>query len=167
MIALQQLLATSDKDSLEALRTLYQGTFVCAQRLIALNIRATQAIMESNLSGIRAMVSAQGVPAFCAAQSDIAHRLIQQSVGYAVDFNEVIAENQNVLAGLLKAYDVPPVEPSPSDTLTDEVAPPARTIMMLDVVRSMLVAATDSRNTMLEMAHQVDALVTPEADVQP
>jgi hypothetical protein len=59
--------------------------------------------MESNVSGIKAMMTAQGVPALCATQSEMAHQLIQQAVGYAIDFNEVIAENQQGLSGMLDA----------------------------------------------------------------
>ena len=77
MLTLQQLLASSGKDNIDALRALYEGTFVCAQRLIALNLRATQSIMESNVSGIKAVMSAKDVPEFCETQSEIAHKLIQ------------------------------------------------------------------------------------------
>ena len=59
MLTLQQLLDSSGKDNIDALRTLYEGTFVCAQRLISLNLRATQSIMESNVSSIKAMMTAR------------------------------------------------------------------------------------------------------------
>ena len=158
MLTLHQLLDSSGKDNIDALRTLYEGTFVCAQRLISLNLRATQSIMESNVSGIKAMMGAQGVPGFCETQSEIAHKLIQQTVGYAVDFNEVIAENQNELSGLLKAR-----AGALAQAITDRSTPetPAATdgTMMVDVVRTMLEAATSSRNYMLDMARQVDASV--------
>lgn len=159
MLTLQQLLDSSGKDNIDALRTLYEGTFVCAQRLISLNLRATQSIMESNVSGIKAMMTAQGVPGFCETQSEIAHKLIQQTVGYAVDFNEVIAENQNELSGLLKARSGALAQALTSQTAPEAYAAAGGT-MMVDVVRTMLDAATDSRNYMLEMARQVDASVT-------
>lgn len=159
MLTLQQLLDSSGKDNVDALRTLYEGTFVCAQRLISLNLRATQSIMESNVSSIKAMMTAQGVPGFCETQSEIAHKLIQQTVGYAVDFNEVIAENQNELSGLLKARSGALAQAITSQA-TPEAYAAAGGTMMVDLVRTMLDAATDSRNYMLEMARQVDASVT-------
>ena len=159
MLTLQQLLDSSGKDNVDALRTLYEGTFVCAQRLISLNLRATQSIMESNVSSIKAMMTTQGVPGFCETQSEIAHKLIQQTVGYAVDFNEVIAENQNELSGLLKARSGALTQAITSQA-TPEAYAAAGGTMMVDVVRTMLDAATDSRNYMLEMARQVDASVT-------
>lgn len=159
MLTLQQLLDSSGKDNVDALRTLYEGTFVCAQRLISLNLRATQSIMESNVSSIKAMMTAQGVQGFCETQSEIAHKLIQQTVGYAVDFNEVIAENQNELSGLLKARSGALAQAITSQA-TPEAYAAAGGTMMVDVVRTMLDAATDSRNYMLEMARQVDASVT-------
>ncbi len=162
MLTLQQLLDSSGKDNIDALRTLYEGTFVCAQRLISLNLRATQSIMESNVSGIKAIMTAQGVPGFCETQSEIAHKLIQQTVGYAVDFNEVIAENQNELSGLLKARSGALAQAFTSQTTSEAYAAAGGT-MMVDVVRTMLDAATDSRNYMLEMARQVDASVTESA----
>lgn len=159
MLTLQQLLASSGKDNIDALRALYEGTFVCAQRLIALNLRATQSIMESNVSGIKAVMSAKDVPDFCETQSEIAHKLIQQTVGYAVDFNEVIAENQNELSGLLKARSSVQ-EDAITSRNTPEAYASAGGMMMVDVVRTMLDAATNSRNYMLDMARQVDASVT-------
>jgi len=162
MLTLQQLLDSSGKDNIDALRTLYEGTFVCAQRLISLNLRATQSIMESNVSGIKAMMTARGVPSFCETQSEIAHKLIQQTVGYAVDFNEVIAENQNELSGLLKARAGALAQAVTGQT-TPEAYAAAGGTMMVDVVRTMLDAATDSRNYMLEIARQVDASVTASA----
>lgn len=145
MLTFQQLLTPSGQGNFDALRALYEGTFVCAQRLIALNVKATRSITESNLSGIRALMAAQGMPAFCETRSGIAHQLIQQAVGYAIDFNEVIAENQRELTRLLSAATK---LPAPTGSGQPE---------MLDVAKAVVEAATASRNTMLEIARQVDA----------
>lgn len=164
MPTLQQLLDSSGKDNIDALRTLYEGTFICAQRLIALNLRATQSIMESNVAGIKAVMSAKDVPDFCKTQSEIAHKLIQQTVGYAVDFNEVIAENQNELSRLLTARSSSLEQVITSNNPPKAYAAAGETMMVVDVVRTMLDAATHSRNFMLEMARQVDASVAGGAD---
>ena len=155
MFTLQQLLAPRGQDNIKTLQALYEGSFVCAQRLISLNLKATRSIMESNVSGIKAMMAAQGVPALCTTQSEMAHQLIQQAVGYAIDFNEVIAENQQGLSGVLDAGSGSPPTGAPVAKKTPTTA--AGTKMMIDVMKAMLDAATASRDTMLEMARQVDA----------
>ena len=53
MFTLQQLLAPRGQDNIKTLQALYEGSFVCAQRLISLNLKATRSIMESNVSGIK------------------------------------------------------------------------------------------------------------------
>jgi hypothetical protein len=102
--------------------------------------------MESNVSGIKAMMTAQGVPALCATQSEMAHQLIQQAVGYAIDFNEVIAENQQGLSGMLDAGSGSP--PPTGATVARRRRPRPREQKMVDVVKAMLDAATASRDTM-------------------
>lgn len=162
MFTLQQLLAPRGQDNIKTLQALYEGSFVCAQRLISLNLKATRSIMESNVSGIKAMMAAQGVPALCATQSEMAHQLIQQAVGYAIDFNEVIAENQQGLSGVLDAGSgSPPPTGAPVAEKTPTTAPGTK--VMIDVMKAMLDAATASRDTMLEMARQVDASVAGRA----
>jgi phasin family protein len=162
MFTLQQLLAPRGQDNIKTLQALYEGSFVCAQRLISLNLKATRSIMESNVSGIKAMMAAQGVPALCATQSEMAHQLIQQAVGYAIDFNEVIAENQQGLSGVLDAGSgSPPPNGAPVTEKTPTTA--AGTKVMIDVMKAMLDAATASRDSMLEMARQVDASVAERA----
>ncbi|MBN8283195.1 phasin family protein [Zoogloea sp.] len=158
MFTLQQLLAPRGQDNIKTLQALYEGSFVCAQRLISLNLKATRSIMESNVSGIKAMMAAQGVPALCATQSEMAHQLIQQAVGYAIDFNEVIAENQQGLSGVLDAGSGSP-QPSGAPVVEKTPTTAAGTRVMIDVMKAMLDAATASRDTMLEMARQVDASV--------
>ena len=59
MFTLQQLLAPRGPDNIKTLQALYEGSFVCAQRLISLNLKATRSIMESNVSGIKAMMAAR------------------------------------------------------------------------------------------------------------
>mgnify|MGYP000721137373 CR=1 FL=1 len=81
------------------------------------------------------------------AQSDMARKLIQQAVGYAVGFQEVVAENQQKLSNLSAATGDDGTPPAP-DTNT---AP-----LMIDVVSGLLDTAARSRDAMMEMARQVD-----------
>ena len=165
MITLQQLLATPGKDKLDAVSSIYRSAFFCAQRLIHLNIKATQSIMGGNMSAIEALTKAKDAGAWYATQTVMMQRLIDQIVGYAGDFNEVVAENQQELTRLIKAQ---------ADSLglakggTDS-SPHAGPAVMIDVVKSMLDAALKSRNSMLEMAQLVDDSrnVTPVAEAPP
>ena len=83
------------------------------------------------------------------------------NAGQAV-FNEVIAENQQGLSGMLDAGSG---SPPPTGATVAEKTPTttAGTKVMVDVVKAMLDAATASRDTMLEMARQVDASVAERA----
>ena len=160
MFTLQQLLATPGKDKLDAVSSIYRSAFFCAQRLIHLNIKATQSIMDGNMSAIDALTKARDAGAWYATQTVMMQRLIDQIVGYAGDFNEVVAENQQELTRLIKAQ---------ADSLglakggTDS-SPHAGPAVMIDVVKSMLDAALKSRNSMLEMAQLVDdSRATPPA----
>jgi len=152
MFTLQQLLATPGKDKLDAVSSIYRSAFFCAQRLIRLNIKATQSIMDGNMSAIDALTKARDAGAWYATQTAMMQRLVDQIVGYAGDFNEVVAENQQELSRLIKAQ---------ADSLGlveggSDSPPYAGPVVMIDVVKSMLDAALESRNSMLEMARLVD-----------
>lgn len=146
MITLESMLAGPGKDNLDAVSSLYLGAFVAAQRLVALNIRATQSLMERNMASVQALARARNLENWQEAQSAATQQLVNQIVGYAGDFNEVVAENQKELSSLLQA------------------APPALTAgkpaghapAMSEVVQTMLDAALQARNAMLDMARQVD-----------
>ncbi len=165
MITLQQLLATPGKDKLDAVSSIYRSAFFCAQRLIHLNIKATQSIMDGNMSAIDALTKAKDAGAWFATQTVMMQRLIDQIVGYAGDFNEVVAENQQELTRLIKAQaDRLGLAEGGSDS-----SPHVGPAVMIDVVKSMLDAALKSRNSMLEMAHLVDdsRATTPVAEASP
>ncbi|NML25141.1 phasin family protein [Zoogloea dura] len=146
MITLESMLANPGKDNLDAVSSLYLGAFVAAQRLVALNIRATQSLMESNMSSVQALARARNLENWQEAQSAATQQLVNQIVGYAGDFNEVVAENQKELTSLLQA--APPVPASGK--------PAANLLAMSEVVQTMLDAALHSRNAMLDMAMRVD-----------
>ena len=165
MFTLQQLLATPGKDKLDAVSSIYRSAFFCAQRLIHLNIKATQSIMDGNMSAIDALMKARDAGAWCATQTVMTQRLVDQIVGFAGGFNEVVAENQQELTRLIKAQtdSLGLVEGGSESSLH---AGPA---VMIDVVKSMLDAALKSRNSMLDMARLVDGSrnVTPVAEAPP
>lgn len=146
MITLESMLAGPGKDNLDAVSSLYLGAFVAAQRLVALNIRATQSLMERNMASVQALARARNLENWQEAQSAATRQLVDQIVGYAGDFNEVVAENQKELSSLLQAAPPPPPEGARAGAL------PA----MSEVVQTMLDAALHARDAMLEMAQQVD-----------
>jgi phasin family protein len=146
MITLESMLAGPGKDNLDAVSSLYLGAFVAAQRLVALNIRATQSLMERNMASVQALARARNLENWQEAQSAATQQLVNQIVGYAGDFNEVVAENQKELSSLLQAAPPAPATGKPAGH------PPA----MSEVVQTMLDAALQARNAMLDMARQVD-----------
>ena len=147
MFSLNDYLAGAGQGKLDALSSLYENAFICAHRVIALNLKATQSLMEGNLSEVRALLEAKDAASLYEAQSDMARKLIQQAVGYAVGFQEVVAENQQKLSNLseVAGADGTPAPPGAS------VAP-----LMIDVVSGLLDTAARSRDAMMEMARQVD-----------
>ncbi|MDD3352190.1 phasin family protein [Zoogloea sp.] len=157
MIPLNPLLASSGQDALDTLSTLCQGSLICAQRLISLNLRVAQTLMAGNVAGTDALLRAPDMTTIYDTQSRLSHQLMQQAVGYAVDFNEVVAENQQELADLLKAR---------TDSLTRALSgqgveqSAASATLMAGVVRSMLDSATQARDSMLEVARQAERNLT-------
>lgn len=147
MFSLNDYLAGAGQGKLDALSSFYENAFICAHRVIALNLKATQSLMEGNLSEVRALLEAKDAASLYEAQSDMARKLIQQAVGYAVGFQEVVAENQQKLSNLTEVVgdDGTPLVPGAS------AAP-----LMIDVVSGLLDAAARSRDAMMEMARQVD-----------
>jgi len=147
MFSLNDYLAGAGQGKFDALSSLYENAFICAHRVIALNLKATQSLMEGNLSEVRALLEAKDAASLYEAQSDMARKLIQQAVGYAVGFQEVVAENQQKLSNLTEVVgdDGTPLVPGAS------AAP-----LMIDVVSGLLDAAARSRDAMMEMARQVD-----------
>ena len=147
MFSLNDYLAGAGQGKLDALSSFYENAFICAHRVIALNLKATQSLMEGNLSEVRALLEAKDAASLYEAQSDMARKLIQQAVGYAVGFQEVVAENQQKLSNLTEVVgdDGTPLVPGAS------AAP-----LMIDVVSGLLDTAARSRDAMMEMARQVD-----------
>ncbi|MBL8436135.1 MAG: phasin family protein [Zoogloea sp.] len=147
MFSLNDYLAGAGQGKFDALSSLYENAFICAHRVIALNLKATQSLMEGNLSEVRALLEAKDAASLYEAQSDMARKLIQQAVGYAVGFQEVVAENQQKLSNLTEVVgdDGTPLVPGAS------AAP-----LMIDVVSGLLDTAARSRDAMMEMARQVD-----------
>ena len=138
MFSLNDYLASAGQGKLDALSSFYENAFICAHRVIALNLKATQSLMEGNVSEVQALIDAKDPASLYQAQSDMAHKLIQQAVGYAVGFQEVVAENQQKLSNLSAA--------------TGDGGTP----LMIDVVSGLLDTAARSRDAMMEMARQVD-----------
>lgn len=138
MFSLNDYLAGAGQGKLDALSSFYENAFICAHRVIALNLKATQSLMEGNLSEVKALLDSRDAASLHQAQSDMAHKLIQQAVGYAVGFQEVVAENQQKLSNLSAA--------------TGDGGTP----LMIDVVSGLLDTAARSRDAMMEMARQVD-----------
>ena len=144
MFSLNDYLAGAGQGKFDALSSLYENAFICAHRVIALNLKATQSLMEGNLSEVKALLDSRDAASLYQAQSEMAHKLIQQAVGYALSFQEVVAENQRKLSNL-------------SELTGEDGAPPApATPLMIDVVSGLLDTATRSRDAMMEMARQVD-----------
>ena len=151
MFSLNDYLAGAGQGKFDALSSLYENAFICAHRVIALNLKATQSLMEGNLSEVRALLEAKDAASLYEAQSDMARKLIQQAVGYAVGFQEVVAENQQKLSNLSEVVgdDGTPLAPGASP------AP-----LMINVVSGLLDTAARSRDAMMEMARQVDEGLT-------
>ena len=147
MFSLNDYLASAGQGKLDTLSSFYENAFICAHRVIALNLKATQSLMEGNLSEVKALLDSRDAASLYQAQSEMAHKLIQQAVGYAVGFQEVVAENQQKLSNLseVAGADGTPAPPGAS------VAP-----LMIDVVSGLLDTAARSRDAMMEMARQVD-----------
>ena len=145
MFSLNDYLAGAGQGKLDALSSLYENAFICAHRVIALNLKATQSLMEGNLSEVKALLDSKDAASLYQAQSDMARKLIQQAVGYALSFQEVVAENQRKLSNL-------------SELTGEDGAPPApgAAPLMINVVNGLLDTATRSRDAMMEMARQVD-----------
>ena len=133
------------------LTALYENALVCAHRVIDLNLKATQSLMEGNLSEVKALLTARDPASLCQAQSEMAQRLIEQAVGYAVGFQEVVAENQQKLSNLSEVVgeDGTPLAPGAGATP-----------LMISVVSGLLDTAARSRDAMMEMARQVDEGLT-------
>ena len=103
MFSLNDYLAGAGQGKFDALSSLYENAFICAHRVIALNLKATQSLMEGNLSEVKALLDSRDAASLYQARSDMAHKLIQQAVGYAVGYQEVVAENQQKLSNLSAA----------------------------------------------------------------
>ena len=51
MFSLNDYLAGAGQGKLDALSSFYENAFICAHRVIALNLKATQSLMEGNQIG--------------------------------------------------------------------------------------------------------------------
>lgn len=151
MFSLNDYLAGAGQGKFDALSSLYENAFICAHRVIALNLKATQSLMEGNLSEVRALLEAKDAASLYEAQSDMARKLIQQAVGYAVGFQEVVAENQQKLSNLSEVV---------GEDGTPRVPGASAAPLMINVVNGLLDTAARSRDAMMEMARQVDEGLT-------
>ena len=66
MFSLNDYLAGAGQGKFDALSSLYENAFICAHRVIALNLKATQSLMEGNLSEVRALLEAKDAAVRCA-----------------------------------------------------------------------------------------------------
>lgn len=154
MFSLNDYLASAGQGKLDALSSFYENAFICAHRVIALNLKATQSLMEGNLSEVKTLLTARDPASLCQAQSEMAQRLIEQAVGYALSFQEVVAENQRKLSNLAEA-----AGPDGQPLVPGATAAP----LMIDVVTGLLDTATRSRDMMMDMARKVDEGLHPPA----
>ena len=77
MFSLNDYLAGAGQGKLDALSSFYENAFICAHRVIALNLKATQSLMEGNLSEVKALLDSRDAASLYQAQSEMAHKLIQ------------------------------------------------------------------------------------------
>lgn len=153
MFPLQNFYAPAGASRLNDLMSFYQSTFVCAQRLVSLNLKAAQSLMAGNLETVQTLARARDLQSWSEAQVALTEHFIEQVIGYAGDFNEVVAANQHEMVEMLNLGANKPGETqaAPPSMLT---AGPA---IVDEMVRSMLDAAIKSRDAMLDMAKQADA----------
>lgn len=153
MFPLQNFYAPSGAGRLNDLMSFYQGTFVCAQRLITLNLKAAQSLMEGNLETVQTLARTHDLQSWSEAQVALTEHFIDQVISYAGDFNEVVAANQHEMAELLNH---PADKPG-----TPQALPPsllgAGPAIFGEMFQTMLDAAVKSRDAMLDMATQADA----------
>lgn len=130
-----------------------QGSLVCAQRLVSLNLKAAQSLMEGNLETVQTLARARDLQSWNAAQAALTEHFIDQVIGYAGDFNEVVAANQHEMAELLSRHAGKPG--------TTHTPPPsmlsAGPAIVGEMFWTLLDAAVKSRDAMLDMAQQADA----------
>ena len=141
--------------SLDSISRLYRSAFVCANRLVALNLKATRSILDSNLSGMNAMLGAVGTPDLFGRPSAFAQDFMQQALGYARGFNEVIAQNQADLAELIQVQ--------ARDLGGDSVAPAPAFGAVGEILNALMSSASSARDQLFASAQQVAVV----ADVVP
>jgi len=130
-----------------------QGSLVCAQRLVSLNLKAAQSLMEGNLETVQTLARARDPQSWNEAQLALTKHVIDQVIGYAGDFNEVVAANQHEMAELLNLNaDTPGTTPALPPSMLG--AGPA---IVGEMFRTLLDAAVKSRDAMLDIATQADA----------
>lgn len=153
MFPLQNVPIPTGTGRLNDLLSFYQGSFVCAQRLVSLNLKAAQSLMEGNLETVRTFAGARDLQGWNAAQNALTGHCIEQVIGYAGDFNEVVAANQREMAELLKAHADRPTRAQ----ATPPALPTAGPAIVDAMIRNLIDAAIQSRDAMLDMASQADA----------
>jgi hypothetical protein len=126
----------------QSLSPLYLNAFVCARRLVALNLKVTHSMVESNLNGMSALMGMAGKPEVFGRQAELAQGFLLQAFGYARDVNEVIAQNQLDLTSLLQAQ---------SGGMTSLPAAGA----MKELLNAMLGSASTARDNMIATARQM------------
>lgn len=153
MFPLQNFYAPTGAGRLNDLMSFYQGTLVCAQRLVSLNLKAAQSLMEGNLETVQTLAKARDLQSWTEAQIALTDHFIKQVIGYAGDFNEVVAANQHEMAELLNiGSDTPGTTPTTPPSML-AVGP----AIVGEVFQTMLDAAVRSRDAMLDVATQADA----------
>ncbi|MBS0357290.1 MAG: phasin family protein [Proteobacteria bacterium] len=130
-----------------------QGSLVCAQRLVSLNLKAAQSLMEGNLETVQTLARARDLQSWNEAQLALTKHVIDQVIGYAGDFNEVVAANQHEMAELLYLNADTPAKTQATPPLALAAGP----AFVGEMFRTLLDAAVKSRDAMLDMALQADA----------
>lgn len=138
------------------LSRLYQSAFVCARRLVSLNIKATRSILENNMSGVSALIGAAGSPDLLERQTELAEGFMQQALGYARDFNEVIAQNQADLVQLIQAQ--------ASEPMQGGLQPPVIGAMS-EILTALMGSASSARDQLIASANEVAQGVVASAPV--
>jgi phasin family protein len=153
--------------SLEAMLSISRSALDCAERLIALNMRASRSVLEDNLSSLNLLMGSRDMPDLFGKQTELAETLIHKVVAYARGVNEVVALNREDLSrvlvgGTVASPDVAPPDVAPVPALPATAGEKA----VIDTVIAMIDTASTARDNMIEVANQVSETIvaaqTPE-----
>ena len=153
-------LAAGSDAGLEAILSLSRSALSCAERLIALNMKASRSVLEDNLSSLNLLMASRDMSDLFAKQTELAETLIHKVVAYARGVNEVVALNREDMSRVLVGDPAAPANLNPALPAT------AGEKAVIDAVIAMMDTASTARDTMIEVANQVSetivAVQTPE-----